>query len=179
MRMPNNINEKLANVPKDKRVFIYDASIIIEFLSSTFMPLRYHLKPQEIHTVGAGNLGKKHMKESEKYEELFLSVGKLYDYYLIFREYKPYTSPIESRYKFSLIIKKLLFPKNGWQFEVKRIGRAQIIYAGPCKFRSEVEEDILKMYPITKARIESIDVTLSDLQMDLGEDSPNEPSPVV
>lgn len=166
MKIPNNINETLSGVPIEKRVFIYDATIIIEFLQSTFMPLPYHITPDALKSVGAGHeLSKKDLKDSSKYDALFLSLYKLYEYYQAFREHRPYTTPIESRYKFSIIIKKLLLPKNGWQFEVRRVGRAQLIYVGPCELRAQATPEMRQLYPVpSQVKVETVNVGTKDLQ---------------
>ncbi len=166
MKLSNNINEKLAHVPVKHRVFQYDGEILIEFLSATFMPLAYHLNIEALHRIGAGStINRGDMKDPEKYDSLFVSLYDLYTYYAKFREAKRYTAPIESRYIFSVMVKKLILPKNGWQFAVKRVGRAQLIYVGPCEFRASVPADVKAMYPVN-APIETTEVKIvsKDLQ---------------
>lgn len=164
MKVSKNINQKLAHVPVQQRVFQYDATIVIEFLAATFMPLAYHLTPSALKTIGAGSeIRKTDLVKPERYGELFLSMYQLYEYYKLFRESRPYTSPVETKYKFSIIIKKLLLPKNGWQFEVKRIGRAQLIYVGPLELRAKVPLETRNLYPIDKPKVETIDVSNHDL----------------
>lgn len=149
MKISKNINEKLAHIPMKNRVFQYDATLVIEFLAGTFMPPVYQLKTEALNRIGAGSdIKKEDMKEPEKFGALFISLYDMYNYYAKYREYKGYTAPIESRYKFSLMIKKMLLPKNGWQFAVKRVGRAQLVYVGPCELRANVDAGIKVMYPI-------------------------------
>lgn len=149
MKISNNINQKLAHVPVKHRVFQYDGSILIEFLSATFMPLAYQLTTEALYRIGAGSdIKKTDMKEHEKYDTLFISLYDLYEYYKKFREMKRYSAPVESRYIFSVMVKKLILPKNGWQFAVKRVGRAQLIYVGPCEFRASVAQEVKAAYPV-------------------------------
>lgn len=165
MKISNNINEKLAHVPMEKRVFMYDATLIIEFLSATFMPPVYQLTKEALHRIGAGSTIKKEdMQDPEKFQNLFVSLYDMYVYYEKYRAFKGYTAPIESRYKFSLIIKKMLLPKNGWQFAVKRVGRAQLIYVGPCELRANVDASIRAMYPIGETKPEEVKINTRDLQ---------------
>lgn len=164
MRIPKNINHKLKDVPIEKRVFIYDASIIIEFLNRTFMPTLYHLNHTARAEIGAGSMIKpEHLRVPERYDELFISVQTMYEYYKLFREQVDYTAPIESRWKFGLIIKKLLLPKNGWQFTVKRVGRAQLWYAGPVELRVKVPVNDRTLYPIPSPEVSSVEVTGADI----------------
>lgn len=145
---PEKTNRRLEGVPMKDRVFIYNAAIIIEFLNQTFMPTAYFLKPEEIANIGpAEDLKPKHMRNPADLEEKKLTVGDLYDYYKLFRQHKDYTAPIESRYKFSVIMKKLGLMKNGWKFNVKRVGRAQLIYLAPAELRVRVDSEIRKAWP--------------------------------
>lgn len=164
MKLPKNINHKLQGVPIEKRVFIYDASIIIEFLNRTFMPTRYHLTQQAASEVGAGTeISPKHLRIPERYDELFVSVQTMYEYYKLFREQVDYTAPIESRWKFGLIVKKLLLSKNGWQFRVKRVGRAQLWYAGPIELRVKVPVNDRSLYPVPGPSVSTVEVTGKDM----------------
>lgn len=134
---PENTQAKLRGVPIEKRVFIYDATIVIEFLNETLMPYNYFYDQQGKLRENIG-------------EEPALSLGDLYEYYKMFRQQKPYTSPIESRYKFSIIMKKLHLDRNGWRFNVRRVGRAQIIYLFPSLLRVKVDPEIRKNFPPLK-----------------------------
>lgn len=141
MKMPKNINQKLKNVPINNRVFCYDATIIIDFLNRTFMPLEFFVKKESLNEIGSGVSPRmEHMKEPQKFLDLFMSVGTMYDYYMMFRNQADYTAPVETRWRFGLIIKKLVYSKNGWQFNVRRSGRAQIWQAGPAMLRVKATE---------------------------------------
>ncbi len=166
MKMPKNINHKLSGVPIENRVFVYDASIIIEFLNRTFMPLSYHLTREAMLEVGAGKTVKPgHLKDPKRYDDLFISVGDIYEYYKLYRDQMPYTAPVETRWKFGLIIKKMILTKNGWQFNVKRVGRAQIWYAGPIELRAKVPLDIRKNFPIGPANVSAGQVEMKPEDM--------------
>ena len=101
---PKKIKEKLKHVPMEKRVWIYNADIIMEFLDQTFMPTAYFLKPTFNPRPG------KKIEASEFYSpenlDYEMTFEDLYKIYLTFRNYKNYTSEIESWYKFSIIINK-------------------------------------------------------------------------
>lgn len=153
MKIPKDINQKLAKVPVNKRVFIYDATLIIEFLNATFMPMEYYFTHEAFYRIGGGSSIKRNdLKNPEKYADSFLSLYQMYEYYKMFRNNKDYTKQIESRYQFSIIIKKLNLSKNRWQFEVKRVGRAQLIYVGPVELRVKVPIEIRKKYPVPTDR---------------------------
>lgn len=165
MKISKNIEEKLSGVPMQKRVFLYDASIIIEFLNATYMPMSYLLTPEAMKRLGADSyIRKSDMKDPSKYGELFVSLYQLYEFYKKFREARSYTFPIESKYKFSIIIKKILLPKNGWQFEVKRVGRAQLIYVGPMELRVKVPLEIRELYPVEVSTPSEVKLSLIDLR---------------
>jgi hypothetical protein len=137
----------LDGVPRDKQVFIYDASIIIEFLDKTFMPLNYFLNYQAMNEIGPGiEIQPKHFKDPKDMEKK-MTMGDLYDIYKMFRQQMPYTREIESHYKFSVIVKKLRYRPNRWQFRVRRTGRAQFIYLSPLELRVRVAPEIKKQYP--------------------------------
>lgn len=149
MKIPKYINQRLAKVDIPNRVFIYDVSTIREFLNVTFMPTRYYLKPEIIPKVGAGyEINKYDLNDPSKESDYSIDMNQLYDYYKLYRDSKEYTTPVETKYKFSLIIKKMLLPKNNWQFSVKRFGREQKVKVFPCCLRSKVPPEIKTKFPI-------------------------------
>ncbi len=170
MKIPKDINKSLAGVPMSKRSYIYDATIIIDFLNATFMPMKYHLTQEAFYRIGGGLfIRKDDLKDPFIYSELFLSLYQMYEYYKMFREHRDYTRTIESRYQFSIIIKKLILSKNGWQFEVKRVGRAQLIYVGPVMLRAKVPTEIRDKYPIasnepSEVRLSNTDINSATLR---------------
>lgn len=166
MKIPKDTNQKLSGVPIKNRVYCYDGTIIIDFLNRTFMPLAYFVAPGKIHEIGAGTPPtKEFMADPEQYEESFVQVSKLYEYYCLFRQQVDYTAPVENRWKFGLMIKKLLLPKNGWQFVVKRVGRAQIWYAGPVMLRIKTSAEARTRFPVADPNVLSgqIEATQDDL----------------
>lgn len=158
--------ERLRNVPREHRVFIYNASIIIEFLSKTLMPLPYFIKANSMQKLMSGEslIATDYNRESD-YENESLTIGELYDFYKMFRQQSDYTTPIESRYKFSVILSKLDYIKNGWQFEKRRVGRAQLIFLRPAQIRVRVPEEVRKQYPPGPANLSKgqIGMTMGDM----------------
>lgn len=130
----NKTQKRLKGVPIENRSFIYDATILLEFLNQTLMPNSFFETPE----------GKALLPQAK------ISHGDLYDYYKMFRQQKDYTHELESRYKFSVMMSKLLLMKNGWQFERRRIGRGQIVYFSPCILRVKVDTALRKMFPPAK-----------------------------
>lgn len=163
---PDSVNKRLQNVPIEKRVFLYDATLVIEYLNSTFMPMSFVLKKEAFTVVGPGNpISAENMNNPDLFthESAWLSMHKLYEYYCMFRNSRGYTAPVENKYKFGIIIKKLLLPKNGWQFNVKRQGRAQLIIVGPIVLRSAVSPEVRKAYPVPTPKVDTVEVTPKDL----------------
>jgi len=129
------VKERLAGIPESKRSHIYDASIVLEFLAVTFMPTKFFL-PQSFKPTPGMPLGEKSMRKISEDKNMLL--GDLYDLYRLFREEKDYTTKIESRYIFSIIVKNLRYYKNHWEFVTWRVGVAQIWHIGPLVMRKDV-----------------------------------------
>lgn len=154
MKVPKDTNKKLAHVPIKHRIFCYDGTIVLDFLNRTFMPLSYFVKLEVVYEIGAGTPpSKEHMKDPAKYEDVFMSVSEMYDYYRMFRQSVDYTAPIENRWKFGLLIKKLIYSKNGWQFNVKRVGRAQLWFAGPAVLRVKAPAEDRVSHPVAELNV--------------------------
>jgi len=162
---PEKTTERLKGVPLENRVFIYDAAIIIEFLNQTLMPIKYFLSEKgEQEISGIDKFDPENFKSKDTLTEHRISIGTLYDYYKAFRQQRDYTAAMESRYKFQIILRKLNWAKNGWCFDVKRVGRAQLIYFAPMMLRVKVPKAERALYPPAKARIEEtpVEVTPTD-----------------
>lgn len=137
MKLPLNNNVRLTHIPMNKRVFIYDAVMILEFLEENFKRTGTLIKPEHVLNIGAHiDIKKFHMEVESDYDSSFMEMKKFYQKYCEWRSIKPYTAPVEKYYRFSLIIKKMLLPKNGWQFTVKRVGRVQLVVVGPLVSKS-------------------------------------------
>lgn len=165
--------ERLEKVPRKNRVYLFNADIIIDFLNQTLMPIHYFVKPETISKLKPGvPLAKFFMKNENDLEEHRLTIGDLYEYYLLFRQQKDYTTPVETRYKFSVILRKLSFSQNGWQFLLKRYTRAQFIYVSPVQLRVRVPIEIRKNYPPGELIVGKgqIDIEPEDLSDDAIED---------
>lgn len=146
---PQKTAERLKGVPIQNRVFIYNAQIILEFLNQTLMPIQYFLSPAGEKEISGAFEFKPHMlKDPKAIYEHRISIGTLYDYYKMFREQKDYTSPVESRYKFSVILKKLNWNKNGWCFDVRRVGRGQLIFLAPAMLRVKAPKEDREKFPV-------------------------------
>lgn len=137
------VEERLASVPEGSRSHIYDASIVLEFLTATFMPTKFFL-PEGFATEPGSQLGAKSMRKVSEGKSMMLR--DLYDTYLLFREEKDYTARIESRYIFGIIVRHLRFYKNDWEFIVYRVGTAQIWHTGPLVMRKDVSAEIRSKY---------------------------------
>lgn len=137
------VQERLAGIPEEKRSHIYNATLVLEFLTATFMPTAFFL-PVNFKVQPGIPLGEKSMRAIAK--DKAISISDLYDIYLLFREERDYTAPIESKYIFSIIVRNLRFYKNGWEFIPWRVGVAQIWYIGPLILRTNVPDDVRKNF---------------------------------
>lgn len=174
---PEKVKERLKFTPMEKRVWIYNADIIMEFLEQTFMPTSYFLKPtcnpKPGKKIDAENF---YIPEEVKEFETEMMFDDLYKTYLTFRNYKKYTSEIESRYKFGIIIGKLRFYKNGWELMKVRRGRKQTIIVYPLVLRVKVSEHTRAQYPIQKPNIlkAQVEVDSDDLEIKLEDNAVSE-----
>ncbi len=139
--------ERLDGVPESERVFIYDAGLIIKFLSETFMPPAAFLPegykvPKSLQIEDRGFL--------ERGKKDSMPISHLYEVYQLWREQKDYTRDVETKYIFSLIVKRLRFYRNGWEFNIFRRGTAQIWHAGPLVFRKDVSPAERERYSVPK-----------------------------
>lgn len=140
--------EKLKHVPVKDRVFIYNATTILEFLNKTFMPTYYFLNQEGAKRMGPGvTIEKRDLNNPDDLDNCRFTLGEIYDFYKMYRQQSDYTSEIESRYKFSIILKKLSYFKNGWKLNTKRVGRAQFVYFSPLLLRIKVPVEVRKDIP--------------------------------
>lgn len=153
----------------ENRVWIYNASIILEFLDQTLMPTRMFLKGDGIQVQPGNNISKGDLKDFSILNDYSMSADELYNLYLLFRESKPYTIEIETKYKFKLILSKVKFFSNGWEFIRMRRGREQVIHFAPVMLRSKASAKLRDQYPPTR-KIDlskgQVPVTMEDLQGD-------------
>lgn len=168
---PEKTNENLQGVPMKNRVFIYNAEIIIEFLNKTFMPTPYFLNMNGLNELMPGvDIEPKHLKDPKVLEEERFTIGDLYEFYKLYRQQVDYTTPIESRYKFSVILKKLSLRRNGWKFRFRRYTRAQLVYVAPAQLRARVPLEIRQAFPPG-----GCDVSAGQVEVPLEDMMTNEP----
>lgn len=130
-----NVRKRLEGVPDNKRSHIYYAGLILEFLEQNFVPTRKWLP--ELYKVVPG-MPVDNAEFSAEAKQQRMKVSDLYDLYLRWRNVKDYTSEIETRFKFSIIIRHLRLYKNGWEFNVHRVGSGQVWYVGPIAFTKDL-----------------------------------------
>jgi hypothetical protein len=147
---------------KRYEVSVHNASVIIDFLNRTFMPLHYFIIPSVLMKIKTSKdiFKKNDYFRPEEFDTARMSMGDLYQIYRIFRQQMDYTSPIESRYKFSRIVTKLQYFKNGWQFSKVRKTKAQLIYLYPVLLRCNVPELIKKDFPADGLNLSKAQVKL-------------------
>lgn len=157
------VQERLAGIPPSHRSYIYNASIVLEFLAQTFMPTRFFL-PEGFTPEPGMPLGEKSMRKISADKEM--TIGDLYNLYLIFREEKDYTARIESRYIFGIIIRHLRYQKNGWEFVLWRVGVAQVWHLGPLLLRTKVPAEQRKNFPpkVERKEVEAATVEADPVQ---------------
>lgn len=162
---PEKVNKRLAGLPQDKRVWIYNADIILEFLNETFVPTQTFLREGAKILVGE-TLNFSHLKDGKKVvTEQMMKADDLYDLYIMFRNHKDYTAEIETRFKFSTILGKMRLYKNGWEFLKRRSTRRQTIVIGPLVMRSRAE-DKTTLAPVAKTDLSKaqVEVTKEDFE---------------
>lgn len=141
------------------RVWIYNADVILEFLNSTFMPTRYFIKDEYEMSVEKPDLH--HHFKNPLTRNSYLPFNKVYEYYMLFRQQRPYTKEIESRFKFGVILKKMTLGKNGWLIEKKRVGRDQQIFVGPLVLRVSVDLEMRSKFPVNKMNLSESEIKFS------------------
>ena len=154
----------MRGVPLKDRVWVYDGTIIIEWLSATFVPTKFFLREGVIISSGQ-ELAKTDLRPGED-RKFAIKVSELYEKYLWYREQKGYTSPIESRFKFKVILNKLRLIKNGWQLFKFRRGTDQDVYFGPLLPRTHVAPEVQAAFPVAETNLSAgqVDVSLQDLE---------------
>ncbi len=162
--------KRLENIDLQNRVFIYDGTLILEFLRETFVnPKEFVDMPEDILEYGRDQF-----KDQENFKGLGMFKEQIYDLYLEWRDIKDYTTAIENRYRFFLILGKLTFRRNGWQFTKYRTGTDQSICFTPMKQLLEAtnEEILMSVEETTKTRDTYIETTPAD-QMQDGSEIPS------
>lgn len=150
-------SKRLEGVPMKDRVFIYNAGVFLKFLGETFMPLDYFLSAEGRNNMGS-DLKPKDLRDPKMLKEKAVSLGDVYEYYKLWRQQQPFTSPIESRYKVSLLMKRMTAGRNGWRFHHFRKGGAQVVYFSPLELRIKVPLEVRKEFfaPDPKPAPESV-----------------------
>lgn len=168
------LRERMKSVKPENRVYIYDAQIIIEFLHATFMPLHYFLNPDGVAALERSvELEKKFFKSPIEFHNKALRIQQMYDYYLLFRQAMPYTAPIETLWRFRIIVKKLRWRNNGWQFGITRRGVDRFWYASPAVLRSSISAEEKMAYPVPGKNVEESQVEMKpEDYKDEAEDDP-------
>lgn len=123
-----NVRERLDGVPDKQRSHIYYAGLILEFLDQNFVPTIRFLPT--LYKVFPGTpIDNADFSAASKEHRMKLS--DLYDLYLHWRNVKEYTTEVETRFKFSIIVRHLRLYKNNWEFNVHRVGTGQVWFVGP------------------------------------------------
>lgn len=158
--------QRLSTTAPEDRVYIYDASLILEFLRESFINPKAFVDVNRIDAT-TNEVTKEAFHDSENFKALGLSKAELYELYIKWRLKKTYTTRLEKMWKFFLILRRMRFYKNGWQFGSYRQGSAQIVYFTPFKKHADgtFEEKILSN-PLLKPADNSVEVTQSDMNQD-------------
>jgi hypothetical protein len=152
---PEKTKARQQDVPERDRVYIYDAGLPLKFIRDTFVPTEAYLPPgyrpepsMQIYTEEFRDAALKHG----------MAIAKLYDLYIDWRTKQPFTRPLETRYVFSLIVKRARFYRNGVEFSIYRRGAAQTWTAGPIQYRGKEPEYM----PGTMHRVEDVPRFVTD-----------------
>lgn len=155
--------ERLSYTAQEDRVYIYDAALILEFLRETFINPKTFLIMERVQTFG-DEISKDSFENPAEFQGLALSKAQIYEEYIKWRMAKPYTTPLEKPWKFFVILKRMKFYKNGWQFTSYRKGTAQIVYFTPFKKRSESTlNERAQSNPTEMPESEEVEVTQEDI----------------
>lgn len=157
------IKERMESIDPQNRVFIYDASIILEFLRDTYVNPRFYLIDPTLSSEEV--FARSNFKNKDDYIGLSQKREKIYDEYVKWRVNKDYTAPIEASYKFGMILGKMRFARNGWQFNPMRRGLHQVVYITPVRSRNDASVDEWKASPLNgKMNNPIIEHTLKDME---------------
>lgn len=153
--------DRLKAIPIHERIYLYDGTRVIEFFKRSFVPTENFLVPGTmVHVRELTNEdwegGKKQIRENS------LSLKELYELYKVFYQKNGWTTPIETAFQFGLMIRRLRFYKNNWEFYLYRLGSAQIWHVAPLKPRSEVGAHV----PMAEDKEQDVEVTFADMQSD-------------
>ena len=153
---------RLRNVPLNERAHVYDAGIIIEFLQKHIINPKTFLG----EILPGEKIKQRDFKNIEDVAGLAVSKGTLYDIYRTWRAQVNYTKKVETLWVFGLILSRLSFQRNGWQFMSFRKGRDQIVYFTPMKARLTAKEEEIIASPI---KVPPADVTIEPTPADYNE----------
>jgi len=174
---PERVKRITDSVEKQNLVFRYDASIIIDFLNRTFMPPEYFFKHEFLHH-DLKNKPVSFIRHSflmKEFYDAYLDMDTLYEYYLLYREKVRYTKEVETRYQFSVIIRRMNFERNGWKFYVRRLGRKQTLVVGPLMLRVKVPPEHRDLFDIPETRASEEQIVEAPM-MDTGDDIIEDPT---
>lgn len=159
-KFTEKIRENLEDVAIAHRVWIYDASIVLEFLRSTFMPTQFFIKEEYLNGDETPNI-MRHFKYPLT-RDSYIPLSTIYEYYLMFRQQRPYTKEIETRFKFGVILKKLRLRQHGWLVDKRRFGREQIVLYGPLMLRVKASTEDRQRFPVTQLPNTSVQISTKD-----------------
>jgi hypothetical protein len=155
--------ERLSYTAQEDRVYIYDASLVLEFLRETFINPKAFIVTERLERLG-DEISRELFAEASNFQKLGLSKAEIYEEYIKWRMTKPYSTPLEKMWKFFVILKRMRFYKNGWQFASYRKGTAQIVYFTPLKRRSESTfGERMVSNPSEIPKSEEVEVTQEDI----------------
>lgn len=123
--------ERLKHVDPQDRVFVYDAGIILEFLRDTYVNPRQFLLLKNVPSEISFEIMKFHFAIPGDHDGRAVARQEMYDEYVKWRFNKNYTTPVEKPYRFFLLLGKMKFAINGWQFKRLRKGISQMVYFTP------------------------------------------------
>ncbi len=131
---------RLSGVPEKYTVFLYDATCIIFFLEARYEPPHALLLISEIAPYQPYD--RDYFKDPQHFKRYRKNAKDLYDEYVQYRTTVPYTIPVESYYTFCMIINRLRFCKNNWQFMKTRITKEQTVVFTPLVPKGQMPKDI-------------------------------------
>jgi hypothetical protein len=158
--------DRLKGVAMENRVWIYDATLMIKFLNETFMPTKMFLVGDGIGIQPGQSIRVTSLKDRSILDDYQMSFEEIYQFYLMYRDQHSYTNPIETRYKFKMLLNKMKLYKNNWEFIRMRRGREQKVFFAPVMLRSKASLELRTTYPVPKINLSEaqIPVEMQDLQ---------------
>lgn len=120
---------RLLEVPVQCQVHIYDATRILLFLQENFEQPHKIIMIKDLAPYK--DYDKDFFENPAHYQKFRIKATDLYDRYVEWYKTKTYTTAMESLYQFKMIIRRLRFPKNYWQFIKFRAVPSQTVYFTP------------------------------------------------